>query len=119
MTPEKHFIAAIGGPTASGKSSLAMAMSSLIPVQIINFDSMQVYRGMDVGTAKATAEELGKVSHHLLDLCDPDEPFSVGRYIPLFREVVKEVAVKMNATTRSIFLIIFSDSTKIMHSLKT
>jgi tRNA dimethylallyltransferase len=94
MTPEKHIIAAIGGPTASGKSSLAMALASLIPVQIINFDSMQVYRGMDVGTAKATAEELGRVSHHLLDLCDPDEPFSVGRYIPLFRDAVKKVAGK-------------------------
>jgi tRNA dimethylallyltransferase len=92
MIPVKPFVLAIGGPTASGKSHLSMALASLVPAQIINFDSLQIYRGMDIGTAKADAHECEKVPHHLLDLCDPDDPFSVGRYIPLFREAVGEIS---------------------------
>jgi tRNA dimethylallyltransferase len=90
--PDKPSVIAIGGPTASGKSSLAMALSSLIRIQIVNFDSMQVYRGMDIGTAKARKEEREKVGHHLLDLRYPDENFSVGQYIPLFRKTVNEIS---------------------------
>ena len=92
MTTSKTPVIAIGGPTASGKSSLAMALAELIPTEIINFDSMQVYRGMDIGTAKPNAGERETVLHHLMDLRDPDEPFSVGRYIPLFRETVRDIA---------------------------
>lgn len=92
MTSQKPIIVAIGGPTASGKSSLAMALATMLPVQIINFDSMQVYKGMDIGTAKASVGERKKVPHHLLDLCEPDEPFSVGRYIPLFRKAVERIS---------------------------
>jgi tRNA dimethylallyltransferase len=91
MMTDRPFLVAVGGPTASGKSSLAMALASLLPVQIVNFDSMQVYRGMDIGTAKASAREQEKVPHHLIDLCDPDEPFSAGRYIRLFRRTIDEI----------------------------
>ena len=91
MTPEKPFILAIGGPTASGKSALAMSLAARFPVQIVNFDSMQIYRGMDIGTAKAGRAQREKVPHHLLDLCDPDQPFSVGKYIPLFRKAVNGI----------------------------
>ena len=91
MKEGKPAVIAIGGPTASGKSSLAMLLAGLIPIEIINFDSMQVYRGMDIGTAKPGAEDLKKVPHHLLDIRDPDEPCSVGQYIPLFRETVGDI----------------------------
>lgn len=92
MTTSKTPVIAFGGPTASGKSSLAMMLAEFIPIEIINFDSMQVYRGMDIGTAKPDEGEQEMVPHHLLDLRDPDEPFSVGQYVPLFRETVMDIA---------------------------
>jgi len=91
MTSSKPLLTVIAGPTASGKSSLAMLLADIIPLEIINFDSMQVYRGMDIGTAKPDASDRHRVIHHLLDLCDPDETFSAGRYIPLFREAVEDI----------------------------
>ena len=94
MTTGKPPILAVGGPTASGKSSLAIALSSLVRIEIVNFDSMQVYRGMDIGTAKARKEERERVGHHLLDLRYPDQNFSVGQYIPLFRKTVNEISGK-------------------------
>jgi tRNA dimethylallyltransferase len=68
------------GPTASGKSALAMALAGRLPVEIVVMDSAQVYRGMDIGTAKPGAEERARVPHHLIDLVDPDEPYSAGRW---------------------------------------
>jgi len=94
MTEGKSPVIAVCGPTASGKSRLAMLLSDLLPMEILNFDSMQVYRGMDIGTAKPDAKDRKKVPHHLLDLRDPDEPFSAGQYVPLFREAAKEVAAR-------------------------
>lgn len=91
MTVNGTPLVAIGGPTASGKSFLAMSLADLIPVEIINFDSMQVYRGMDIGTAKPDRGDRRAVPHHLLDIRDPDEPFSVGQYIPLFRETARAI----------------------------
>jgi len=96
MTKGKPAVLVIGGPTASGKSSLAMLLADHHPIEIINFDSMQVYRWMEIGTAKPDLEDRQKVPHHLLDLRDPDEPFSVGQYIPLFRETVKDIAGRGN-----------------------
>ena len=61
------------GPTCSGKSSLALELSTRFPVEIISVDSAQVYRGMDIGTAKASVEVRAAVPHHLLDVCDPAE----------------------------------------------
>ncbi|MBF0136248.1 MAG: tRNA (adenosine(37)-N6)-dimethylallyltransferase MiaA [Magnetococcales bacterium] len=68
------------GPTASGKSGLALHLASRFPLEIVNADSVQVYRGMNIGSAKPTPEERQKVPHHLLDLVAPDEPYSVGSY---------------------------------------
>jgi tRNA dimethylallyltransferase len=68
------------GPTASGKSRLALALAARLPVEIVSLDSAQVYRGMDIGTAKPTHEERARVPHHGIDLVDPDEPYSVGRW---------------------------------------
>lgn len=70
----------ITGPTASGKSSLAIALAKQINGEIISCDSMQIYIGMDIGTAKVTAEEMDGVKHHLLDIISPLESFSVCDY---------------------------------------
>jgi tRNA dimethylallyltransferase len=71
---------ALLGPTASGKSRLALELAARFPVEIISVDSAQVYRGMDVGTAKPSAAELKQVKHHLIDLIDPTESYSAGRF---------------------------------------
>ena len=68
------------GPTASGKSRLALELAARLPIEIISVDSAQVYRGMDVGTAKPSKEERRRVPHHLIDLLEPDERYSAGRF---------------------------------------
>lgn len=69
------------GPTGVGKSAVAMALASLLPVEIISADSRQVYRGLDIVTAKPTQKERNRVSHHLLDLVQPGERYSAGRFL--------------------------------------
>jgi tRNA dimethylallyltransferase len=71
---------ALLGPTASGKSALAYQLSVKYPVEIVSVDSAQVYRGMDIGTAKPSAEERSRVPHHLIDIVDPDESYSTGQF---------------------------------------
>ena len=71
---------AITGPTASGKTALSLAVAKHFGAEILSCDSMQIYRGMDIGTAKATAEEQSLVPHHLIDIADPREAFSASRY---------------------------------------
>lgn len=68
------------GPTASGKTDLAFAIAERYPVEIVNVDSTQIYRGMDIGTAKPTREEQAKVPHHLLDILDPSESYSAAQF---------------------------------------
>ena len=80
---------AVVGVTASGKSALALALARACPdVELVSVDSMQVYRGMDIGTAKPTPAERAEVPHHLLDLADPDEDFTVTRFQAAFREAL-------------------------------
>ena len=71
---------ALLGPTASGKSRLAMALAEDLPIEIVSMDSAQVYRGLDIGTAKPSAAERRQVPHHLIDLVAPDESYSTGRW---------------------------------------
>ncbi|HUQ74074.1 MAG TPA: tRNA (adenosine(37)-N6)-dimethylallyltransferase MiaA [Burkholderiales bacterium] len=71
---------ALLGPTASGKSRLALELAARFPVEIVSMDSAQVYRGLDIGTAKPGREERRRVAHHLIDLVDPDETYSAGRW---------------------------------------
>jgi tRNA dimethylallyltransferase len=71
------------GPTGVGKTGMAMELAGRWGGEIVSADSMQVYRYMDIGTAKPTPEERGLIPHHLLDVVDPDEPFDVSRYIEL------------------------------------
>jgi tRNA dimethylallyltransferase len=80
------------GPTASGKTHVALHLAARFPVEIVSVDSAQVYRGMDVGTAKPSAEERAQVPHHLLDILDPTDAYSAGRFredaLRLIREIV-------------------------------
>ena len=71
---------ALLGPTASGKSALALRLAEKHPVEIVSVDSAQVYRGMDIGTAKPGAAERARVPHHLIDLVGPDERYSAGQF---------------------------------------
>ena len=73
-------VIAIVGPTAVGKSSLAIELAQKIDGEIISCDSMQIYRKMDIGTAKATIDEQKKIKHHLIDIKDPNEDFSCADY---------------------------------------
>ncbi len=79
---------AIVGPTAVGKTELSIALAQQINAEIISCDSMQVYRGMDIGTAKATAEERKIIPHHMIDIVDPDVNFTVADYQRLAREEI-------------------------------
>ena len=69
------------GPTASGKTALGVALAQALNGEVVSADSMQIYRGMDIGTAKPTREEMGGIPHHMLDVADPAEDYSVARYV--------------------------------------
>ena len=82
---------ALVGPTASGKTEAALAIAPRLGAEIVSVDSMLVYRGMDVGTGKPTAEQRAAVRHHLLDLAEPSERFTVARFQELARGVLRSV----------------------------
>ena len=84
----------IVGSTATGKTVLALALARRMPVEILVADSRQVYRGMDIGTAKPDAAARSAVPHHLLDLVDPDEPFSVAQWVERARTLIPEIAAR-------------------------
>lgn len=81
----------IVGPTAVGKTEIAISLAEEIGAEIISADSMQVYRDMDIGTAKPTADERARVPHHMIDVADPREEFSVGQYLKLAREAIEAI----------------------------
>jgi tRNA dimethylallyltransferase len=83
---------ALVGPTAAGKSALALAVARALPdVEIVSMDSMQVYRGMDIGTAKPTPAERTEIAHHVIDVIEPDEEWSVARFQEAARKAVVEI----------------------------
>ncbi len=84
----------LSGPTASGKSSLALALAREFPVEIVNADSLQVYRHFDIGTAKPTVAERGEVPHHLIDVVDPDEKYDAGRYVRDAERAIGEIRAR-------------------------
>lgn len=97
----RHPIIVLLGPTASGKSSLAMELARRMGAEILSVDSMQVYRGMDIGTAKPTAAERREVPHHLIDVADPNEAFAVSRFVEMAEEAItgaKELGKLLIAT---------------------
>jgi tRNA dimethylallyltransferase len=86
---------ALVGPTAAGKSAVALAAAELLgDVEIVSIDSMQVYRGMDIGTAKPTTAEQAAVPHHLIDLADPGEEFSVARFQAAAAEAISGIEAR-------------------------
>lgn len=82
---------AIVGPSACGKTEAALELAAPLRAEIVSVDSMLVYRGMDVGTAKPTVGERARIPHHLIDVADPEERFSVARYQSLALEAVEEI----------------------------
>ncbi|MFT3805149.1 MAG: tRNA (adenosine(37)-N6)-dimethylallyltransferase MiaA [Burkholderiaceae bacterium] len=88
MTPP---LALLLGPTASGKSALAMALAERFPIEIVSVDSAQVYRGMDIGTAKPDAVERAAVRHHLIDVVDPADAYSAARFAEDARAVIDDI----------------------------
>ncbi len=89
MTGRK--LVAIVGPTATGKTSLAVELARRFGGEIVGADSRQVYRHMDIGTSKPTAEERARARHHLIDVVDPDEPFSLGQWLELAQAALDDV----------------------------
>ncbi|MGC3998506.1 MAG: tRNA (adenosine(37)-N6)-dimethylallyltransferase MiaA [Anaeromyxobacter sp.] len=84
----------IAGPTASGKTALAVALARRLGGEIVNADSQQVYRGLDVGTAKPTAAERAAVPHHLLDLVEPGEGMDAARFAALADQAIADIAAR-------------------------
>jgi tRNA dimethylallyltransferase len=94
MPPVPPPLIAVVGATASGKTDLSLALAQRLPVEILIADSRQVYRGMDVGTAKVGSEARRLVPHHLLDLVEPDESFTVADWVAQARRVIPEIAAR-------------------------
>ncbi|MEI4768487.1 tRNA (adenosine(37)-N6)-dimethylallyltransferase MiaA [Psychrobacillus sp. FJAT-51614] len=91
---KKPFVVAIVGPTAVGKTALSIELAKACNGEIINGDSMQIYRGLTIGTAKITTEEMEGVPHHLIDIKEPSDTFSVAEYQRLVREKIEEIAMR-------------------------
>lgn len=94
MSKQKISLLAVVGPTASGKSRLAVLLAQALGGEVVSFDSMQIYKQMDVGTAKPTLEEMAGVKHHLLDFADPKEAFSCADYTRVAKPVIEEIVFR-------------------------
>ncbi|PIE44577.1 MAG: tRNA (adenosine(37)-N6)-dimethylallyltransferase MiaA, partial [Gammaproteobacteria bacterium] len=90
---EKPLILAVTGPTASGKTDLAMHLAEHLPIELINMDSAQIYRDMNIGTAKITPQQQQQYPHHLMDICSPQDSYSAAR----FAEDVSRLVPLINA----------------------
>lgn len=84
-------ILCIVGPTASGKTGLSISLAKCFGAEIISCDSMQLYKHMDIGTAKPTSEEMCGIKHHLIDIIDPSQEFSLAQYVTLAKEKISEI----------------------------
>ena len=84
----------IVGPTASGKTGLSVALAKKLRGEVISADSMQIYRGMDVGTAKVTPEEMDGVPHHMIDVAEPEEAFSAARFVEMADPILQDILAR-------------------------
>jgi tRNA dimethylallyltransferase len=82
----------VAGPTATGKTGLAFELARRFDAEVISADSMQVYRGLDIGTAKPTPDELAGIPHHLIDVVDPDEPFDAASFVRLADAAIEDIS---------------------------
>ena len=87
-------IICIAGPTASGKTALAVALAKAVNGEVGSCDSMQIYKRMDIGTAKPTAEEMEGIPHHMLSVAEPEEDFSVSRYCHMASPIVEDILAR-------------------------
>lgn len=87
-------LVAVGGPTASGKTAFAVELAKRLGGEVVCADSMQIYQGLDVGTAKATAAEMQAVPHHLMDFLPPEQPFSVAEYVAAAQKAVAGILAR-------------------------
>ena len=87
-------IICIAGPTASGKTALAVELAKEYHGEVVSCDSMQIYRRMDIGTAKPTVEEMQGIPHHMIDVCEPEEDFSVSRYCEMATPIVDDILAR-------------------------
>src|SRR5689334_6135942 len=85
---------ALAGPTGSGKSGLALALAEEFNGEVVNCDSLQVYRHFNIGTAKLPMEERRGIPHHLIDIVDPDELFTAGEFARLAREAMTDITAR-------------------------
>lgn len=99
--PDRPRLIVIAGPTGAGKTDLAVRLVRAHGGEIVSADSMQVYRRMDIGTAKPSPEVRMEVRHHLIDVVDPDEPFSVARFIRQARKIIQE----LHAVEKPVFVV--------------
>ena len=90
----KPTVIVIAGPTASGKSALAVELAKKINGEIVSADSMQIYKDMDIGSAKPTVEEMQGIKHYLLDYVSPEERYSVADYKKDAKKAIKEIIEK-------------------------
>lgn len=91
---EKHKVIVICGPTASGKTALSIELAKKINGEIVSADSMQIYKDMDIGTAKPTKQEMGEIKHYLLDFVSPEDRYSVAQYKQDAKKAIKEIINK-------------------------
>jgi len=87
-------IICVAGPTASGKTSLAVELAKLTDGEVVSCDSMQIYRRMTIGTAKPLPEEMDGIRHHMIDICEPDEDFSVSKYCEIATPIVEDIIAR-------------------------
>ena len=89
--PEKPKVIVICGPTGIGKTAVGIELAGTFGGEIISSDSMQIYRHMDIGTAKPTPEELAQITHHMIDIVDPDEDFDAAQFLSQGRAIIAEL----------------------------
>ena len=87
-------IICIAGPTASGKTALAVELAKAFNGEVVSCDSMQIYKRMDIGTAKPSQEEMQGIPHHMIDICEPEEDFSVSRYCEMATPIVDDILMR-------------------------
>ncbi|NJL57903.1 tRNA (adenosine(37)-N6)-dimethylallyltransferase MiaA, partial [bacterium] len=90
-TGKSHPLIVILGPTAIGKTGLALTMAAILGGEVIGADSRQIYRKMDIGTAKPTPAEMARVPHHLIDIAEPDDELSLARYQAMAYETINAI----------------------------
>ena len=91
---KKDLVLVLAGPTAVGKTALSLGLAEHFGAEIISADSMQVYKGMDIGTAKATPREQARVPHHMIDVADPALPYSVADYVGQAGQLLQDILAR-------------------------